>query len=69
MTTQQMTGRTMSMTARTVDPLRENPIVVAADSIRGLQASLSPSGGAVREAGRRHVDALVASGLYSLAPR
>lgn len=69
MTTQQMTGRTMSMTAQTIDPLRENPVTAVIASIRGFQTALSPSGGAVREAGRRDVDALVATGLYSVAPR
>ncbi|GAA1161518.1 hypothetical protein F6W69_06060 [Microbacterium oxydans] len=66
MSTQQMTARTMSMT---LDPMRANPVTSAVASIRDLQTSLAPSGGAVRETGRRQVDALVATGLYSVTPR
>ncbi|KJL26209.1 hypothetical protein RL72_01144 [Microbacterium azadirachtae] len=67
--TMSMTARTMNMTARTIDPMRQNPITSIVAGIRDLQAGLSPAGGAVRDAGRREVDALVATGLYSLAPR
>ncbi len=46
-----------------------NPIRSAVQHIRSTQADLTPRQQAVRDAGRRQVDALVASGHFSLAPR
>lgn len=65
MTTQHMTGRTMSMT---LDPTLQNPITSIVASMRATHddPALLPNGGRVRDAGRRRVDALMASGLYSL---
>lgn len=46
-----------------------NPIRSAVQHIHSTQADLTPHQQAIRDAGRRQVDALVASGLFSLAPR
>lgn len=72
---QHMTARTVSWDAHTetmearTNPLRENPIRAAVADIRSLQDATLPNGGAVRDAGRARVTALIASGQYSLAQR
>lgn len=65
-TTQQMTGAVMSMTMG-ANPLRQNPVTAAVEGIRAAQNALTPRQAEVRDAGRRRVDALVSSGLYSLS--
>jgi len=67
-TTMQMTAHTQSMTLG-ANPLRQNPIVAAVESIRAMQDDLTPRQREIRDNGRRRVDALVASGLYSLSPQ
>lgn len=66
-TTQSMTARTMSMTM--IDATHQNPVRAAVASIRGAQNDLTPRQQEIRDAGRRRVDALIASGQYSLARR
>ncbi|MGR0320425.1 hypothetical protein [Agromyces sp. ZXT2-3] len=46
-----------------------NPIVSAVQHIRTVQADLTPRQRDIRDAHLRQVDALVASGAFSLAPR
>lgn len=65
MTTQQMTGRTMSMT---LDPMRANPITTLVASIRALENDLTPRQQEIREYGRRRTEALLATGLYDPLP-
>ena len=65
MTTQSMTARTMSMT---LDPLQQNPITAVVASIRAMQDDLTPRQREIRENNERRVDALLATGLYSLSP-
>lgn len=65
MTTQQhMRGRTMSMTTRTADPMRQNPITSMVAAIREMEDDLTPRQREIREYGRRRTAALVATGLY-----
>lgn len=66
MTTQSMTGSTISMTmgAAITNPIRD--VVVAA---RRAQADLTPRQRAVRDQARAQVEALRASGHFSLARR
>lgn len=61
MTTQTMTGRTMSMT---LDPMRVNPITTLVAGIRAMEDDLTPRQREIRENGRRRTAALVATGLY-----
>jgi len=68
MTNLQMTGRTMSTTARTVDPDLENPIVAVVAAIRVMQDDLTPRQREIRENGRRRTAALLASGAYDPVP-
>jgi len=54
----------MSMTARTIDPMRANPITSIVASIRAMEDDLTPRQREIREYGRRRTAALVATGLY-----
>lgn len=67
-TQQQMTGRTMSMTTRTIDPMRQNPMTSIVASIRAMENDLTPRQQEIREYGRRRTDALLATGLYDPIP-
>ncbi|MCK6081484.1 hypothetical protein KZX37_08305 [Microbacterium sp. EYE_5] len=66
MTTQQMNAKTMSMTAG-ANPRSQNVIVTAVREIKEAQSSLTARQQAIRDAGRRRVAALVATGAYSLS--
>ncbi|WP_336628284.1 MULTISPECIES: hypothetical protein [unclassified Microbacterium] len=55
---------TMSMTARTIDPMQANPITSIVASIRAMENDLTPRQQEIREYGRRRTAALVATGLY-----
>lgn len=63
MTTQHMTARTMNFDAAT-EAYRQNPMTAMVASIRAAQDDLTPRQREIREAGRRRVDALLATGLY-----
>lgn len=65
MTTQTMTGRTMSMT---LDPMRQNPITALVAGIRAIESDLTPRQREIREHGRRSTAALLATGLYDPLP-
>ena len=54
-----------------VDPLKVNPVTESVKRLRAMSGPgpLTPAQQAVRDRGRAHVNALVASGLYSLDPK
>jgi hypothetical protein len=61
-----MTGRTQSFA---LDPFRVNAITATVARARELADDLTPSQRAMRDAALSQVDALRATGLYSLSPR
>lgn len=63
-----METRTLSTTTRTTDMLTQNPIVALVGALRA-EPVLTPTQQAIADRDRARVDALVASGLYSLSPR
>jgi hypothetical protein len=65
---QSMTGRTTSFDARTTS-FSANPVVAAVARIRALQDDLTPRQREIRDADNRRVDAMLATGAFSLAPR
>lgn len=65
MTTQHLDR--MSMTAQTIDPMRQNPIRSIVASIRAMDDDLTPRQQQIRDNGRRRTEALVSTGLYSFA--
>ena len=64
-----METRTLTTrTTRTIDPLKENPIRSLVGSIRAMETSLTPAQQAIADRDRARVDALIATGVYSLSP-